>query len=471
MGKAYTMEVISLNIDTKEKKKLVRKLQKHFDYKNVYYTFDNDTVNLCGIYPFFVNFMSLLGLKDTLTSNVQLKRKGRLYSNMDMFHVLVDGLIFDIERIEHIGLLNNTLCQKIRGLKDIPDPETARDYLEAFTLENIEELLRANKEILSKVQKFIGPQEVTLLSDTHVTTVYGHQEEAEVGYNPKKHGRPSFQPKVAFLHNTGWLINFQLCGGKSTSKTGFESFIENTLSLLPEKCWLSQVRLDRGFFSENTCLFFEAKETITYYLKGVVNPKMHDSFARIPEEQFTHIEGTPFDLAEVYYRPDAWGKERRFIVIRKLIPVKSKDNNQKSLFELSPMYQYEAIVTNADDNETKEAIFNSYNSGCQVENFIKELRYEFYIDKVNSQEFTANSAFMTIKCVVYNIVQCFKQQILKDAWQTRSFKTIKNYLVKIPCNLFRYGKGIRVSLPSSHRFKELFQVSEDRLFQFAQGFL
>lgn len=118
--------------------------------------------------------MSLLGLKDTLTSDVQLKRKGRLYSNMDMFHVLVDGLIFDIERIEHIGLLNNTLCQKIRGLKDIPAPETTRNYLETFTFQNIEELLRVNKETLSKVQKFIGPQEVTLLSDTHVTTVYGH---------------------------------------------------------------------------------------------------------------------------------------------------------------------------------------------------------------------------------------------------------------------------------------------------------
>ncbi|HHT9146141.1 MAG: hypothetical protein Q7J76_06875 [Candidatus Brocadiaceae bacterium] len=78
-----------------------------------------------------------------------------------------------------------------------------------------------------------------------------------------------------------------------------------------------------------TTLFFEAKRIITYYLKVVVNPNMHDSFACIPEEQFTHIEGTPFDLAEVYYRPDAWSKERRFIVIRKLIPVKSKDNNQK----------------------------------------------------------------------------------------------------------------------------------------------
>lgn len=148
---------------------------------------------------------------------------------------------------------------------------------------------------------------------------------------------------------------------------------------------------------------------------------MHDSFACIPQVQFTHMKGTPFDLA--------------------------------------------------DDNETKEAIFNAYNSGCQVENFIKELSYEFSIDKVDSQEFTANNAFMTIKGVAYNIVQCFKQQILKDVWQTKSFKTIKNYLVKIPCNVFRYGKGIRVSLPSSYRFKELFQVSEVRLFQFAQGFL
>lgn len=28
---------------------------------------------------------------------------------------------------------------------------------------------------------------------------------------------------------------------------------------------------------------------------------MYDCFTRIPEEQSTHIAGTPFDLAEVYY--------------------------------------------------------------------------------------------------------------------------------------------------------------------------
>jgi len=459
-----------VNIDKKVEKKLIRKLQKQFDYKHVYYTFDNDTVNLSGLYPFFVNFMSLIGLKDTLTSNVQLQRKGRLYSNMDMFHVLVDSILFDIERIEQIGLLNHTLCQKMRGLKDIPNAQTARDYLETFTLENIEELLHANREILSKVQKYSGAQEVTLLSDTHVTTVYGHQENAEVGYNPKKHGRPSFQPKVAFLHTTGWLINFQLCGGKSTSKTDFQSFFEQTISLLPEGCWLSKVRLDRGFFCEDTCLYFEAKEVIVYYLKVVVNPKMQAHFARIPEEHFTRIEGTPFDLSDTSYRPESWQKERRFVVIRKTILAKPKDTKQKSLFELPAVYQYEAIVINADDNETKEDIFNSYNSGCQVENFIKELSYEFHIDKVNSQEFTANSAFMTIKCIAYNIVQCFKQIILAGDWKTSSFKTIKNYLIKIPCNISKYGKGIRLSLPSSYVFHDLFRTSQERLFQFAHYF-
>lgn len=189
--------------------------------------------------------MSLLGLKDALTSKVLLKRKGRLYSNLDVFQFLVDSLMFVIERIEHLGLLNNTLCKKIRGLKDLPDPETASDYLESFTLENIEELLRANQEILSKVQKLSDPHEVTLLSDTHVTTVCGQQEQSEVGYNPQKHGRPSFQSKVAFLHNTGWLINFQLCGGKTTLKTDFELFFEKTLSLLHKDCRLSRIRSDR----------------------------------------------------------------------------------------------------------------------------------------------------------------------------------------------------------------------------------
>ncbi|GAN32591.1 hypothetical protein BROSI_A1106 [Candidatus Brocadia sinica JPN1] len=39
------------------------------------------------------------------------------------------------------------------------------------------------------------------------------------------------------------------------------------------------------------------------------------------------------------------------------------------------------------DNETKDEIFASYNSDCQVKNFIKDLSYEFHIDKVNPQEF------------------------------------------------------------------------------------
>ncbi|OOP55332.1 MAG: hypothetical protein AYP45_15415 [Candidatus Brocadia carolinensis] len=53
--------------------------------------------------------------------------------------------------------------------------------------------------------------------------------------------------------------------------------------------------------------------------------------------------------------------------------IRSKNKRQKPIFELPPVYEYEAIVTNADDNETKNAIFASCNSGCQVENFIREL--------------------------------------------------------------------------------------------------
>ncbi|MDG6025201.1 MAG: hypothetical protein E3K40_00520 [Candidatus Brocadia sp.] len=107
--------------------------------------------------------------------------------------------------------MNHTLCHKIRELKNIPDAQTARNYLETFNPENVHELFRVNKEILSRVQVKHGQ---TSLS---VTT----QERVEVEYNPKKHGRPSFQSKVFFLHDNGWLINFQLCGGKSMESHGF----------------------------------------------------------------------------------------------------------------------------------------------------------------------------------------------------------------------------------------------------------
>jgi len=43
---------------------------------------------------------------------------------------------------------------------------------------------------------------LTLDLDSHVETVYGNQQRAKVGYNPKKPGRKSFHPLLYFIGET-----------------------------------------------------------------------------------------------------------------------------------------------------------------------------------------------------------------------------------------------------------------------------
>lgn len=61
-----------------------------------------------------------------------------------------------------------------------------------------------NLSMLKKLREgFKGfVQGLTMDVDSHVETVYGNQEGANVGYNPKKRGRKSYHPLSAFVGET-----------------------------------------------------------------------------------------------------------------------------------------------------------------------------------------------------------------------------------------------------------------------------
>lgn len=65
--------------------------------------------------------------------------------------------------------------------------------------------------------------------------------------------------KTAFIANNRDCVNVRLDGGKSHSKTGFKEFFEDTLLLLPKNYKVVFLRLDKGFFGENTFEYLEEK--------------------------------------------------------------------------------------------------------------------------------------------------------------------------------------------------------------------
>lgn len=80
-----------------------------------------------------------------------------------------------------------------------------------------------------------------------------------LGYNPIKRGRSSYSIKAAFIANNGDCVNLKLDGGKSHSKDAFKDFFKDILSLLPQNYKVAFLRIDKGYFGEDTFEYLEKR--------------------------------------------------------------------------------------------------------------------------------------------------------------------------------------------------------------------
>lgn len=94
------------------------------------------------------------------------------------------------------------------------------------------------------------PTQLMLVVDSTVVLRYGvKQAGAEVGYNPKKHGRPSHHPLVAFAAETGDCLGVLWRPGSAHTAAGSIPWIRTIVGRL-RGLGVQEitVRLDKGFF-------------------------------------------------------------------------------------------------------------------------------------------------------------------------------------------------------------------------------
>jgi hypothetical protein len=87
---------------------------------------------------------------------------------------------------------------------------------------------------------------LTLDLDSTVMTRYGQQEGAARGYNPRKPGRYSHHPLMAFVADTRMIANLWLRPGNSHSANNVLAFLDDSLDKLGGKR-VALLRADSGF--------------------------------------------------------------------------------------------------------------------------------------------------------------------------------------------------------------------------------
>ncbi len=274
----------------------------------------------------------------------------------------------------------------------------------------------------------------TLDFDSTVMVREGSQEGAAKGYNPKRPGRLSHHPLLAFVSDVRMVANYWLRPGNTSASTNYLAFLEDTLSRLGNK-QVGLIRMDSGFFAKEILDCLEQKN-LNYIMACRFNNRIKYSLTH----EHTWMEmADGLEISETIYQANGWEEPRRIIMVRQEIEKRPKAAGKRirqlELFEDEEdfgKFRYSCFVTNL--KLPAKIVYDSYRGRADSENRIKELKYDFSIDDFVSNNFWATEACGNFIVMAYNFMSLFRHALINSE-KKHFLKTIRYELISTPAYL------------------------------------
>jgi hypothetical protein len=409
---------------------------------------DSTLTGVAGLAAFGV-FTQQIGLDRALHTFDDLK-PGRqvVYPMGAQLRLLLDAAAVGEARVFGIESLGaDPLFVHLAG-GSVPSVDTVyRDLarLDDFSLATFE-LLMANQG-LEEVRR-LRDSRVHLDVDTTVEVLFGHQEGALPGPNPRYHGRPSYHPLLAVVAEAGTCVGALLrpgnCGLGGDDAPPIRRYVERVRAAVgPDRDVV--VRIDAGgdcteFFDEIAAAgaHFLVKAKLTSDLVGAV--AHHKEWTTVEED----AEGRPLrQVAEIDFARGPW-RERDLRV--RVIAVRSRDRDVgKQVFLWEDLdYTTHVVLTN-DFNRSADEVAADYDGRAEIEPMIAELKQALGIGKVPSQDFNANHGAFLLKLLAHNVLRRYARRI--QAPPTWRLPWIRRAYFLVPGRLVRSGRQWTLRLP------------------------
>lgn len=413
--------------------------------RNLRFSFTGKNLTHFGGFFLVQHFFQRLRLRQLLTWHVRFRQRNNRYGTSESILALLYPLLVGLGRIDATGILKrNGVFRYLTGLKSYPDPTTLRRFLVRFAHEGLGSFLKLHHSLKQRMIR--SPGKMILDLDSTVLTVYGRQEGAEVGYNPKKRGRPSYHPLLCFEGITRDIWDGSFHPGNVHSASVAIELLKRAFLKIPSSVKEIRIRADNAFFDHEIIEFLKERRASYTIVAKLSQPVK----ARLGSLRFRQVAGGTF-AAEFRYQPMRWKTQERFIVIRR--PVPEEPSWQLSLFQMKG-FSYQAIVTNLP--LTPYRVWRFYNDRAEAELVIRELKEAYSLGKIPTGVWKANVAYFHLVCFAYNLLNWFKRFCLPEPYNRCSLQTIRRDLLAIPGELVRPQGIPTIRLPASYPHQDLF---------------
>lgn len=425
------------------------KYSTNLEVNKVKISFSKKAMTAYGGYSLLSKFFDKIKLKDFIAASIPIEEHSP--NSLGIYEKVLSYILTVFSggnRFDHLPYLGSTgdILEKIFGLKKrIPKAGTTLTRmfrkLKNFRLVDI---LSHNVWIyLEQLIPWGKIKEDWLDFDSSVIERYGNQEGAKVGYNPKKRGRPSHHPLIAFLSKSRFVIMLWNRSGNTKSNNNAIRFFQESYERIKDKLKIIGIRMDSGFYDLKIIKELEDKGLIYIISAMFYLPIQQKLYS---QKNWIKI-GEGLEICDFKFKHPRWDKERRYIGIRQEIARRKKaKGKQLSLFEM-PGYRYSAFITNSD--KRMEEVYRGYNPRGNDENVIKELKYDFALGGFSMKKFYATEAAMILRVLAYNLYNLLRYDVLDQKGKAmEQLKTFKNKYLIIPGLLGGDGKDsvLRLSI-------------------------
>ena len=379
-----------------------------------------------------------LGLAGWIDGRAE-KEKGFFRPGL-MAEVWIVLLLYGGRVMDDLPLLDDRGVRRIFGWIRVPDPTTFGRWLRR-TGEHMVPLLDALLLRMVRqrwAQAGGAPKRLTLMMDSTVVVRYGlKQAGAERGYNPKKRGRPSHHPLLAYIRETGDCLGVRWRAGSAHTAEGAQEWLEELVERLRGAGVRDiTVRLDKGFFSRRMVRTLESLG-VSFLLKV---PRHGWLKAHRGHWRFSAKGEAVFPGEDVWTATGTlWGA--RLLTVQTTRPI--GDEGMLGIDAYEVLRQAD-VLTNIEGIHALTA-WRLYNKGAVVEQRIEELA-QLSAGGTAVDDLDGNALLWSLAVVAYQTLHTLREHFLAGSWRTAQPKRLRLWFFRLPAKLTTHARKVYLQL-------------------------
>ena len=377
-----------------------------------------------------IKFLDLVRFEEVFEHCYRKPARGPKLGHYRMVVGIVMLLFIGFNRIGHFSYIrfDAMLCRFLQ-VESLPVVSTFWRYVNSLGINQGRALLVVMSVLRERVWQQCGikHQQINIDIDTTVKTVFGDQQGARVGHNPRNRGKKGYRPIVAFIEQTREYVFGKLRTGKTVSGEETAGFIKEISKQLPGCVKRVLVRADSEFFSWKSVKALKDQCYDFIISAKSCNPPFD------PQGWYRAKKTENIEYNECIYAPIGWGCDMRFVAMKISKRIEKKDEAvQCELFE-DDRYTYRMFCTTRLAKPHK--VIEEYDKRADVENLVGEAKREG-LEAIPSKKFKNNYAWFQLVMLTYNIWRYLKimaQQSIQQqaATATGPLQNIQDNTIRI----------------------------------------